>query len=196
MHLKISMASSAKPFRQRLCRLLSSFLLAGFSLAIMSCAPDEQRNDISPAENETDSDIQLRPVDEEEYRKVLAEHQGNIVVVDFWATWCPPCVESFPDLVDLSSEFRDKEVTVIGASVDFPGSEEEVKEFLRTHEADFPQLFVEAENSDDFIASVSPQWDGGVPAVFVYDREGEMVAQYTGSAAIEQAEEKLLQLLD
>ncbi len=142
------------------------------------------------------ADIELRPVDEEGYQEALSEHKGEIIVVDFWATWCPPCVESFPKLVEFDAEYRDKGVAVIGASVDFPGTEAEVKEFIEKHNAEFQNLFVEAENMNSFISSVSSDWGGGVPAVFVYDRDGELAAQYIGSAAIDQAKNKVDALLN
>ncbi len=138
----------------------------------------------------------LKPVDIEGYQKVLEEHRGDIIVVDFWATWCPPCVESFPKLVDLHSNYSERDVTVIGVSVDFPGDEENVLDFLEEKGAEFTNLIVEAENTDDFISSVSETWGGSIPAVFVYDRSGEKAGQYQGAEAVDEAEETISGLLD
>jgi len=195
-------------FLTRAPGLLLFFL--GIGLLLAGCSKDEEEADsqvpvpdsgagtemteVMPAPSAAED--KLRPVDAEEYRKVLSEHQGQIIVVDFWATWCPPCVESFPKLVAFHSEYRDKGVVVIGASVDFPGTEAEVKEFIEEHNAEFQNLFVETDNMDSFITSVSSDWGGGVPAVFVYDRTGEPAGQYAGSAAIDEAKNKVDTLLD
>ena len=60
----------------------------------------------------------LQPVTHEAWREVLASHRGDLVVVDFWATWCLPCIERFPRMVELSERYADAGVTFIAFSLD------------------------------------------------------------------------------
>jgi thiol-disulfide isomerase/thioredoxin len=60
----------------------------------------------------------LRPVDHEQWLEALAGHRGDLVVVDFWATWCLPCIERFPRMVELSERYADEGVTFIAFSLD------------------------------------------------------------------------------
>ncbi len=140
--------------------------------------------------------LELTPVDAQGYQDLIAAHRGKILVVDFWATWCAPCVESFPKLVDLHSRYKERGVVVIGASVDFPGEEDTVVEFLKKQGAGFDNVMVEAEDIDAFISSVSQSWSGDIPAVFVYDRDGEPAGHFFGSGAVASAEAAILELMD
>ncbi len=96
----------------------------------------------------------------------LSEQQGNVVLIDFWATWCPPCVESLPHLQGLYEEFADEEVVFIGISLDRPGSEERVANMVER----FGLTYLIGINEDGDIAreygAVS------IPTLIVVDAEG------------------------
>src|SRR2546428_12456160 len=62
------------------------------------------RNQSSP----DPSSIQLQPINEKGLKKILGKNKGSVVVINFWATWCVPCREEFPDLVKLYANYRDK----------------------------------------------------------------------------------------
>ncbi len=151
----------------------------------------------SPAEEPEPVDtVELQPVDAVKYHKILEKHRGDIVVVDFWATWCPPCVASFPELVRLHSDYSDKGVTVIAVSADFPGEEDSVGDFLKEQEAYFTNLIIRAKNTDEFISEVSEAWGGDLPAVFLYNRSGELIAEHVGSGVVEKVEGKIREMLN
>src|SRR5215813_5566755 len=61
----------------------------------------------------------------------LSELRGKIVVLNFWATWCPPCVDEMPSLVEMQQKMKDKGVTVLGVSVDV--DEDKYHKFLKDH---------------------------------------------------------------
>lgn len=159
-------------------------------------AGEDDRAPSAEVHSAPEGDIQLRHVDSEGYHAVLSEHSGDIVVADFWATWCAPCVKSFPKLVELHSEYAGRGVTVIGVSVDFPGTEEKVKAFLEEHEAWFVNLMVDADDIDGFISSVRAGWAGDIPAVFIYDESGRMAGEYYGDGAVDEARKKVAELLE
>ncbi len=167
----------------------------------IGCSEDQQHGAEPPGETpeeklESEAEIELLPVDAEKYHQIIDQHRNDIVVVDFWATWCPPCVESFPKLVDLHSTYSDKGVTVIAASADFPGEEDSVIDFLVEQEAYFTNLIIRTDNTDEFISEVGNSWRGDLPAVLVYDGSGNLIAEHVGSGAVGKAETLIREMLD
>jgi peroxiredoxin/YHS domain-containing protein len=126
-----------------------------------------------------------------EGRKVSLEGmKGQIVLLDFWATWCAPCRKSMPELDDLHRRYRDRGVTVLGVSID-EGGAAKVRKFLKTRSVSYP-IALDSEKA--------PAWEAyrvkSVPAAFLIDREGRIVAQWTGRSADPAAvEAKLAELL-
>lgn len=101
-----------------------------------------------------------------------AAWQGKVVLVNFWATWCPPCREEIPILIQLSEKYKD-DLLVIGISVD-DGPPDEVKEFARRIGVNYPIVM----RSRELIAEY-----GGVPALpttFLVNKDGRVVQKHEG----------------
>jgi thiol-disulfide isomerase/thioredoxin len=101
-----------------------------------------------------------------------AAWQGKVVLVNFWATWCPPCREEIPILIELSKKYKD-DLLVIGISVD-DGSPAEVSEFAHSMGVNYPIVM----RSRELIAEY-----GGVPALpttFLINKEGRVVQKHEG----------------
>jgi len=94
--------------------------------------------------------------------------RGKVVLVNFWATWCPPCRKEMPDLETLFQRFASKGFVVLGIS-----DEEEVKvePFIRERRISFPVLLDPGRKANGMFVVE------GIPKSFVYDREGKLVAQ-------------------
>lgn len=75
----------------------------------------------------------------------MADIRGKLTVVNFWATWCPPCVEEMPELSLIHREFSPKGVNVIGLAIDSPSA---VRSFLETREFSYPLLITGAAGSE------------------------------------------------
>jgi thiol-disulfide isomerase/thioredoxin len=73
-------------------------------------------------------------------RDMIAAHKGKVVFVDYWATWCEPCVAAFPHTVELGRKHKDKEFAVIAVSFDELTDKEKVVKFLADQGADFENL--------------------------------------------------------
>ncbi len=89
------------------------------------------------------------------------------VVVNFWATWCEPCLEEFPGFVSVARAYASKEVKVLFVSMDFPDEQEPVLAFLREAGASLPS-YLRRGKDHDFIMTVHSSWSGALPATLIY----------------------------
>ncbi len=104
----------------------------------------------------------------------LSDYRGKVVLLEFWATWCPPCKASVPELVALQKQFGDQGFVVIGVSLD-EGQDVGAKlgSFSSEHKINYPILIG--------TSSVATSYNvRGVPASFLIDREGRLAAAYIG----------------
>ena len=104
------------------------------------------------------------------------------LLVNFWATWCGPCREEFPDLVEIRGRYGVDTLDFVLVSLDDPSDiGKAVPEFLAEARATaFPSYLLNADDSDDAINYVDPTWSGELPATFLYDRTGALVFKHRG----------------
>jgi len=102
----------------------------------------------------------------------LSEHRGEVVVVNVWATWCPPCRVEMPGFVDLKEEMKDDGVQFVGISVD-RGEEKLVREFASEYDINFPTL-----HQPQIAARYFP--GNSVPRTYVIDGDGYIRFTHTG----------------
>jgi peroxiredoxin len=117
----------------------------------------------------------------------LASLKGKVVVVDFWATWCPPCVAEIPGFQELQAKYAEKGVVFVGVSLDRRA--EPVKEFLARNKVTYAVGVGDASHVDAF---------GGfdaIPTTFLIDRDGNIRHRKTGGMERDAYEKLLKQLL-
>lgn len=137
----------------------------------------------------------LGPVDESAYKQLIASHKGQVVVADFWATWCIPCRAEMPQLVALEGRYRARGVKVVTVSCDEPEQEAGAYEFLQKNRVPPPLYIKRAKDDEKFIDSIDPKWSGALPGLFVYDRQGRLVKSFIGETDMASLETLLKKLL-
>jgi thiol-disulfide isomerase/thioredoxin len=101
----------------------------------------------------------------------VASRRGSVVWVNIWGTWCGPCVEEFPLMLDLEKRFGPKGLDLLLVSADFASERASVRRFLGERGIAFP-TYVKEERDDPFIAALGRGWSGALPAHFIFDRNG------------------------
>ena len=128
---------------------------------------------IAPAVERATDKIALTTVDSRGLADAVARRRGKVVLVEFWATWCVPCVKLFPHTVELHRRLADRGLVVISVSMDETGKQEAVLHFLRDRGATFENFIsrygVGSEGFEAFDIA-----DGALPHLKIYDRNGRL----------------------
>lgn len=121
----------------------------------------------------------LELVSFEAWQEELHSLQGQVVVVDMWATWCLPCIERFPHMVELATEFADQGVEFVSLCLDDRDDADAIelaREFLTEQKATFPNYLM-----DEVVTHAFEKLDLlGIPAVFIYGPDGVLRYRLTG----------------
>ena len=127
-------------------------------------------------------------------RKALTP-SGKPLLVNFWATWCDPCREEFPDLVKLDAEYKGK-IDFITISIDeVTEINRDVPKFLLDMKAEMPAYLLAAENDDVAIGVVSKDFSGAMPFTILYDAGGKQTYFRQGKVRLETVRAELDKLL-
>ena len=135
---------------------------------------------LSPAPPLSLPDLQGRTVS-------LSEFKGKVVLLDFWATWCDPCIEELPDLKRLHATYKDRGFTMVGVSLDVLGAKA-VRPFVSENKVPYPVLLSGGEPPEGYRLP-------GLPTAFLIDREGRIARRYIGPKLYEEVARDVEELL-
>jgi len=158
---------------------VSLAFLISFALAVGCDRSSVRDARTDPTEVESPSlDVKLTEGDRETFAQIVSGHQGQVVLVDFWATWCGPCVKQFPHTIELAHKFRDGGLAVVTVSMNEPKEREAVLAFLVRQKADVDNLLPVYGAGSEFLEAFDLR--GDVPFYKLYDRQG--VLKFTFSS--------------
>ena len=120
-------------------------------------------------------------VDSKGKTQALKAYKGKWVLVNFWATWCPPCLEEIPDLIALYDDRKNKDLAIIGVAMQYQNPKT-VLEFAENMFINYPVVLGTPKSA----AQVGPI--RGLPTSYLYNREGKLVAHHTGAITREEIE--------
>ncbi|MEW8026735.1 MAG: TlpA disulfide reductase family protein [Candidatus Thiodiazotropha sp.] len=128
----------------------------------------------------------LKLADSQDHFLDIQAFRNRVILVNFWATWCPPCVEEIPSLNRLQAHYKNQDVSIV--SVDFRESGEEIEAFLEERPVDFPVLM-----DRDGLTSLA--WRVfSFPSSFIIDRQGRL--RYTANRALNWDSKEVIEVID
>ena len=108
-----------------------------------------------------------------ELKPLLEKQDGKIYVINFWATWCAPCVKELPAFEKLNKEYAAKNVEVILVSLDFPKQvEKRLLPFINKHNLQSKVILLDDVDEDIWIKDIDSTWSGALPATLIYSAKG------------------------
>ncbi|MEO5340448.1 MAG: TlpA family protein disulfide reductase [Magnetococcus sp. MYC-9] len=128
------------------------------------------------AESAPGTELLLNTVDGKSLR--LADLRGKVVLVNFWATWCPPCLEEIPELIRFHARYADKGVVVIGVDYMDHVNLEQLKKFIAEHQISYPIVYGEPGRLDPLAKALGGVF--GLPITKLLDRQGRVVSSHMG----------------
>ena len=128
--------------------------------------------------------------DFEEFEHYLNKNDEKVYVINFWATWCRPCVKEMPAFNKLYDKYHDKNVEIILVSLDFGENlPTRINRFKNTHEIKSTIIILDDPDSNSWIERVDKAWSGAIPATLIYNKEKR--AFYEQAFEFDELENKL-----
>lgn len=159
-------------------------LIATVGYTVLSTHPDEKADSkvvlpgtpVSNPASKTPADFDVRTFDGRTIK--LSDYRGKVLVMDFWATWCPPCRLETPQLARLARENRDRGLEVIGMHIDDRGrsSPEDIRKFIDHYGISYTVGLA----TDDMFTSYLGTEDDTIPQTLVFGRDGRLITHLSG----------------
>jgi thiol-disulfide isomerase/thioredoxin len=121
----------------------------------------------------------------------ISEWQGKIRVINFWATWCPPCLKEIPEFITIQEQYAGKGLQFIGIAID---DQEPVEQYLGSSKINYP-ILIGGVNGISLAHQLGNSFDA-LPFTVVVNRQGQIIHQHRGEFSREQIMEIIIPLLD
>ena len=155
-----------------------------------------QNNVFSAKDKNLYSPPEVRLIKLAELQALLAANPKTLHIVNFWATWCKPCLEELPYFEEVRKVYANKEITFIYVSLDFPEHLTRVKLLAEEKSLGGTVVLLDESDQDAFINAIDESWSGAIPATLFFRKYGKIREFHEGTFTKVTLQHKLENLLD
>src|SRR5215510_15143998 len=159
-------------------------------LLVSLAAPAQKQK--GRAEKQSKPTAVVSPIDTEALKGLLSQQRQKPLLVNFWATFCDPCRDEFPDLVKIDKDYGSQSLDFITVSLDdMSDIKTEVPKFLDSMKATMPAYLLNVNDPEPAINLVDRRWRGDLPATYLYNEKGEIIYRHIGRVNITELREAI-----
>ena len=175
-----------------------------FVLVLSSCKSEVKSEAIASDTSEVVEETTMRVIESEDGKLEVYDYDGiepflnkqddKVHVINFWATWCKPCIKELPYFEALNENYNDDNVEVLLISLDFPQQyKKQLIPYIKKHNLQSKVIALDDANMNRWIEQVSANWSGAIPATIIYNKDKRQF--YERSFTYEELETELKQFL-
>ncbi len=157
-----------------------------------------QKEDTSFSETnmvENHSIARIPSLNFKELEPLLNKKNDTLYVINFWATWCKPCIKEIPAFEKINSDYKSQKVKVLLVSLDFPEQlEKQVIPFIEKRQIKSKVILLDDPDANTWIPKVSTKWSGAIPATLIYNKTERKF--YERSFTFEELETEITSILN
>lgn len=180
---------------------MNKIIIAMGMLFFMACAEKKvdsnQKEGLNSSDNKiakTHTSTKIPILSFKELMPLLNKNNDSVYVVNFWATWCKPCIKELPAFEKINAEYKEEKVKVILVSLDFPEQlEKQLIPFVEKRDIISEVVLLDDADANSWIPKVSEKWSGAIPATIIYSNSERKF--YERSFTYEELETELESIL-
>ena len=133
-----------------------------------------EKTEIIESDSINIANIEVKRYNYNELAPLLNKKNDSVYVINFWATWCKPCVEELPAFEKLNQEYANEKVKVLLVSLDFPNQiDSRLKPYIQKNNLQSKIIVLDDVNEDVWIKAISEKWSGAIPATLIYNKKSK-----------------------
>jgi thiol-disulfide isomerase/thioredoxin len=142
-----------------------------------------------------DKSVELEDIDLRGVWTLLKNESESVKLINFWATWCGPCVMEFPEFVDMQRMYGQRDFEIITISLDLLKQREKVEQFLNDKQAAFPNYIFTMADREKLFELVDPNWQGNIPYTLILKPGGDVVYRHDGVIEALEVRKSIIELI-